>query len=323
MTGQMCPECGGELGSGHDAGTRPGGCACTAGAARRAGDAEDFDPLRIRPYVTLPGEDAPPGPDGPPPAYVAGPQSGVPDAASTMQLHTVGAATGPMPDVVASHRGGRRAAKAYAGSGPDPVQPRGRRPLAVIAVGVAVAAVVGTAAFASGLFGADGDAVEEALPETTTSAPDLSSSEPARTVSESPSASGSPSESASSSPSASASASASESPEAGPSASPNRTTASPSASLTADPTPTSAPPTQESVITLRQGDQGDEVAELQRRLHERGLYWGRTDGYYSHKVERGVAAYQSYMSIEGDPSGVYGPATRRVLEANTSGQGRY
>ena len=40
MTGQACPECGGQ---------RPD-CAC-ARAERAA--AEDFDPLRIRPYVTL------------------------------------------------------------------------------------------------------------------------------------------------------------------------------------------------------------------------------------------------------------------------------
>ncbi|MGW6538724.1 hypothetical protein ACWGDD_23245, partial [Streptomyces sp. NPDC055011] len=40
MTGQACPECGGQ---------RPG-CAC---ARAELAAAEDFDPLRIRPYVTL------------------------------------------------------------------------------------------------------------------------------------------------------------------------------------------------------------------------------------------------------------------------------
>ncbi|MFK3735565.1 peptidoglycan-binding protein [Streptomyces sp. NPDC088090] len=49
MTGHACPECGGQ---------RPG-CACARAADRSAelAAAEDFDPLRIRPYVTLDAHD--------------------------------------------------------------------------------------------------------------------------------------------------------------------------------------------------------------------------------------------------------------------------
>src|SRR5688500_9613788 len=52
MTGHACPDCGGR---------RPG-CACARTAEAAA--AEDFDPLRIRPYVTL---DAPDDEAGDPP----------------------------------------------------------------------------------------------------------------------------------------------------------------------------------------------------------------------------------------------------------------
>ncbi|SCE26260.1 hypothetical protein GA0115247_12984, partial [Streptomyces sp. PalvLS-984] len=87
MTGHMCPECGG------DRRARPG-CDCVAvtGTARQDGGqeqwtdhghvaartaemaaAEDFDPLRIRPYVTLPNDGANHGTHGRP---GSGPDSG-------------------------------------------------------------------------------------------------------------------------------------------------------------------------------------------------------------------------------------------------------
>ena len=63
MTGQDCPACGAKRGERGERGEdgRPG-CACAERAARiphaersaEAAAAEDFDPLRIRPYVTLP-----------------------------------------------------------------------------------------------------------------------------------------------------------------------------------------------------------------------------------------------------------------------------
>ncbi|MFE4216891.1 peptidoglycan-binding protein [Streptomyces sp. NPDC056844] len=391
MTGHMCPECGGEQGA------RPGaGCACGARTAHRdarsaeIAAAEDFDPLRIRPYVTLSSDDdtsdphaAPGDGHGTGGAYAARegrsgrsayattgdddtrgmrltPGGGAgehdapgPDAAATtMPLFldgvgggaldgaaggvrgsasdgTAGGATGAgrgpgpgvPPDASAVDEARRRTAAAYAGSGPDPVQPRRRRPFAVVAVGAAVAAVVGTAAFASGLFD-DDDRREAVLPEVTSSVPDTGGG-PAASVSESPSAS----PSATPSRSASASPSASPSPSKSPSASRPATASaspSPSASATKAPATTAAAPPAEEVsgTTLRRGDRGAEVSELQRRLQEIWVYRGPEDGDYSERVEQAVAEYQRWVSVQGDPSGVYGPETRRALEAQTSGQGR-
>ncbi|MGW0789583.1 peptidoglycan-binding domain-containing protein [Streptomyces sp. NPDC002911] len=323
MTGHTCPECGGEQGA------RPGaGCACGIGTAARAGNdartaeiaaAEDFDPLRIRPYVTLNSDDTQ--------------DHGTPAAATTMPLFLDGApgTGGPggaptaLPGTVVADETRRRTAAAYAGSGPDPVQPRRRRPFAVVAAGAAVAAVVGTAAFASGLFD-DEDTGDAALPEATTSAPDTSTA-PAASVSASPSAP----PSAAPSPSATVSPSSSPSPSVSPSASRSAVTSTPptpsasAASAAQAPTTTAAtPPAEEaSGSTLRRGDRGAEVSELQRRLQEVWVYRGPEDGTYSEQVERAVAEYQRWVSVKGDPSGVYGPETRQALEAQTGGDRRH
>ncbi|MFJ8884231.1 peptidoglycan-binding protein [Streptomyces sp. NPDC102402] len=331
MAGQECPECGGEQGA------RPGArCACGAGAAERTGRdaraaeitaagrdarsaeiaaAEDFDPLRIRPYVRLDSDAE---------------DRGAPAAATTMPLFLdgppdggPGGTPGALPDAVVADGTRRRTASAYAGSGPDPVQPRRRRPFAALAVGAAVAAVVGTAAFAGGLFD-QGDSRDAALPEATTSTPDTSG-EPAASVSQSPP--GSPSATPSRSASASASPSASPTPTASPSASRSAVapaSPSPSASATKAPTTAAAPPPVEEASgdTLRRGDRGEEVAELQRRLQEIWVYRGPEDGTYSEQVERAVADYQRWVSVTDDPSGVYGPETRRALESQTDGRGR-
>ncbi|MFJ3142750.1 peptidoglycan-binding protein [Streptomyces halstedii] len=379
MTGHMCPECGG------DQGARPGcGCVAVAGTARQDGGpeqwtdhghvaartaemaaAEDFDPLRIRPYVTLPNDAAHHGTqDGPGGGASGGThdgtsggtaggthggtsggpdtgahdgsnsgtrERGAPAEAPTMALFLGDAAArgaaGGTPDSGAPGTPGRprrRTPDTYAAEAPDPVRPRRRKPLAAIAVGAAVAAVVGTAAFASGLFGGD-EPDEEALPEITTSVPDVTD-EPAASVSASPSASGSPtpSHSASASPSTSASSSPSASPST--SASPSATASTeppPSASASASPsTAPAAPPVQATGGTLRRGDQGPEVAELQRRLQEKWIYMGPDDAHYTDRVERAVREFQRWVSVSTDPPGVYGPETRRALEAETTGSGR-
>ncbi|MFD6279014.1 peptidoglycan-binding protein [Streptomyces sp. NPDC060209] len=74
--------------------------------------------------------------------------------------------------------------------------------------------------------------------------------------------------------------------------------------------------------TLRRGDRGAEVSELQRRLQEIWVYRGPENGDYSEQVEQAVAEFQRWVSVKDDPSGVYGPETRRALEAQTSGRGR-
>ncbi|MCX4708491.1 peptidoglycan-binding protein [Streptomyces griseus] len=320
--------------------------------------AEDFDPLRIRPYVTLTDLDARAGGGGLPESggstTTSGP--GTPEAATapvgtpsapgaaetTMPLFlgddgpgvgtgvdtgtgTVAGASAP-----AGPGGRRRSAGAEPVFAPDPVQPRRRRPFGALAVGAAVAAVVGTAAFAGGLFGGD-DSRDEALPEATTSVPDTED-EPAASVAPSPSASAAPSRTPSASATPSASPSASAAPTRSQEPTPTATaSASPTASAPATPDggggassapPAEAPPAELAGPSLRPGDRGPEVAELQNRLMEVWLYSGPSDANYNDRVENAVAVYQSYKAIQGDPAGVYGPHTRRALEAETSGRGR-
>ncbi|MFD4747788.1 peptidoglycan-binding protein [Streptomyces rubiginosohelvolus] len=382
MTGHACPECGrrtaGEPGTEHRVPCR---CGAGAGSAPLTEDeqraartaeiaaAEDFDPLRIRPYVTLTdragapsgrAEGAQPGtrageasrtPEGEQPGTWAGEASGAERhgagapgaAATTMPLFVGGdgpdAGTGAGPSsgtatgayaapAGSGDRNRRRTAAASPAFAPDPVQPRRRRPFGALAVGAAVAAVVGTAAFAGGLFGGD-DSGDEALPEATTSVPDTDG-EPAASVAPSPSASAAPSRtpSRSAAPSASPSASASPtksrepSPTAGASTSPTAS-ASPTPEDGGAPTssPSAAPPAEFAGPSLRPGDRGPEVGVLQNRLREVWLYSGPSDQNYSERVENAVAVYQSYKAIQGDPVGVYGPNTRIALEAETTGRG--
>lgn len=396
MTGHACPECGrqtaGEPGTEHRV-----PCRCGAGApsARLTEDeqraartaeiaaAEDFDPLRIRPYVTLTahtgaaGDGAGDGAGGPrsgssgtwegaasgtwegsasgtregsaswtgtPDADAAGAVGAAgaaidpgaaattmplflggddPDAGTGVGVGSPGGATHPVPD-------GSRRRTATAGPvfDPDPVRPRRRRPFGALAVGAAVAAVVGTAAFAGGLFGGD-DSTDEALPEATTSVPDTEA-EPAASVAPSPSASTAPprTQSPSATPSASPSASASPTKSRKPSPTATASTSastSPTASTSPAPdggAPSAAPPAGLTGGSLRPGDRGPEVAGLQNRLKEVWLYAGPSDGNYNDQVRSAVAVYQSYKAIQGDPTGVYGPNTRRALEAETDGHGR-
>ncbi|NED04581.1 peptidoglycan-binding protein [Streptomyces sp. SID6648] len=313
--------------------------------------AEDFDPLRIRPYVTLTDQAGVPSriPEDAQPGTWAGEASGaerhgsdVPGAAATtMPLFLggddsdagtgAGAASGAYAAPAGSgDRNRRRTAAASPAFAPDPVQPRRRRPFGALAVGAAVAAVVGTAAFAGGLFGGD-DSGDEALPEATTSVPDTDG-EPAASVAPSPSASAAPSRtpSRSAAPSASPSASASPTKSREPSPTASAST-SPTASASPTPedggaptsSPSAAPPAEFAGPSLRPGDRGPEVGVLQNRLREVWLYSGPSDQNYSERVENAVAVYQSYKAIQGDPVGVYGPNTRRALEAETTGRGHH
>ncbi|MFC9759268.1 peptidoglycan-binding protein [Streptomyces sp. NPDC056921] len=330
MTGHICPECGTDSrpGAGFGDGSGAGaGCICARRAAEqhRAAErsaaekaemaaAEDFDPLRIRPYVTLGVDSAPAGDDETP--QERGPHHPPQDAATTMPLFLGPATKGPLPDAVGPDGPGLPA------GAPDeePGGPRRRRPYVAVAVGAALAAVVGTAAFATGLLGGgNGDTdrrqalpgaavdVPEASIPATKPAPASGPPSPSASASVSPSAPPSPSPTASTSPSPSAST-ASTPP---PSVAPSRPASSP---------PPAEPPASLAGPTLRRGDQGPAVAELQRRLEELWLYHGRDDGDYTNQVEHAVSVYQSYKSIEGDPPGVYGPSTRRVLEAETTGR---
>ncbi|WP_406515872.1 peptidoglycan-binding protein [Streptomyces sp. NBC_00873] len=341
MTGHVCPECGTDdrATDAWDGGPhgRPGAgprCGCAERAARRAAEraetaaAEDFDPLRIRPYVTLGGDEAP--------ADAAPADAAMTDAAMTMPLFLDRAAPedppplSPPPPLSQESAGAddpRTDAMAVDLGLVDPVRPRRQRPFAVLAVGAAAVGVVGIAAFAGGLFGGDGNGDSEhdrTLPSAhVSSIPDAPLS-PDASPSASASASVSSSPSASALPSASASASASTSLSPSASAASSRPPA-PSASATvSQPTGTSTDPSlgKPQGRTLQRGDHGTEVAELQRRLQEVSLYQGPDNGNYTDRVENAVRAYQSYKSVEGDPPGVYGPSTRSALEAETTGRGQ-
>ncbi|MFD7624966.1 peptidoglycan-binding protein [Streptomyces sp. NPDC059851] len=91
----------------------------------------------------------------------------------------------------------------------------------------------------------------------------------------------------------------------GPSASPSdKPSASPSASGPTLPGPGG---------TLRMGDRGPEVTALQQRLYEQGFTYVNVSGVYDGQTKRGVAQLQRDRDVQGDPTGVYGPATRASL----------
>ncbi|MFW6690159.1 peptidoglycan-binding protein [Streptomyces sp. MAR4 CNX-425] len=71
--------------------------------------------------------------------------------------------------------------------------------------------------------------------------------------------------------------------------------------------------------TLREGDSGDEVVELQKRLNEAGYdrFFRDPEGEYGFITREEVEDFQQSEDIEGDEPGVYGPATRRALESMT------
>lgn len=317
MTGQLCPECG----TPQDAYGRPGaGCDCSERAAIAA--AEDFHPLRIRPYVALKEPDGatpstPPPPLLPPPYDEGeGDRSEGADPAETMRLS--------LPGLRTTEPGAAAAA--------DPERAGGRRRFArVTLTAAAVVAVIGAASFAGGLFTGDGGGDEatsdlnSGLP-TASARPDPSASSTTSASAPGPAApSTTVSGSAKGTGTGTASASAPKPATDGPSsrntgpAAPDAPSAPASAS---DGTRTTQGPEAGSGATLRRGDSGAEVEELQRRLSEIWLYNDDYDGRFGERVEAAVRVYQSYKNIEGDPSGVYGPNTRRALEAETSGNGR-
>ncbi|MFE1240140.1 peptidoglycan-binding domain-containing protein [Streptomyces tendae] len=390
--GAACPECG----TPRAADNTPS-CACGTRASdalrdartAQAAAAEDFDPLRIRPYVELDGAgkptDAPDTSDAPAASGSSGASDASgssgssgersaapasdsdPDATMTLRAVEAGAgaaagsgtgtaagagspvgdaeATSALPTPLAPSAGPPSAhdlrlfdasataplpqvgpGAESAGSGGRP--PRRRRKGVLLSAAGAVVVVVGAAGFASGLFSYDTPSRDGALPdEVRASVPDPSTSQappsagPSTTAaSPTPSASASPSESAS--PSAEPSASASPSPSA--------SSASPTPSRSAEPTQSTSAPAEDAPQeseeddgdpgggpTLRRGDQGPEVVELQQRLKEKWMYWGDLNGNYNRQVEDAVRQYQWESGIHTDGPGVYGPETRRRLESET------
>ncbi|MER6956706.1 MULTISPECIES: peptidoglycan-binding domain-containing protein [unclassified Streptomyces] len=72
--------------------------------------------------------------------------------------------------------------------------------------------------------------------------------------------------------------------------------------------------------TLREGDSGPEVTDLQQRLLRIPNVYdnGPTDGRYDTVLTEAVARFQLWYGIRGDETGVYGDDTRRDLESRTA-----
>ncbi|WP_327323316.1 peptidoglycan-binding protein [Streptomyces sp. NBC_01210] len=296
MTGHLCPECGEPWGTDGRAGP---GCDCTERAARTPGaewqpdlaSAVHFDPLRIRPYVTLRSVDEGGGGGEPDPGTIPLTLPHVVDPAPRDEPH----ALDPVDLTPARHR-------------------RPRRQYTGLMVVVAAVAVAGTAAVAGGLF-SGGDEREKALPDRKTGSPSLNvlpdgpSSSPSRSAPVSATVSGSASASPSVTAFAAQSAPRASADSSGPAAAPPSTASATGSAPQAAGWRTSG--------TLRSGDSGPQVTELQQRLAEMSLYAGPMDGTYSQSVEDAVRAFQQDRHVKGDPEGVYGPKTRRALEAET------
>ncbi|NEA01192.1 peptidoglycan-binding protein, partial [Streptomyces sp. SID10116] len=79
-----------------------------------------------------------------------------------------------------------------------------------------------------------------------------------------------------------------------------------------------SPPRGTADATLRQGDKGTQVRELQGRLAQLYLYVGERDGSYTYEVTAAVRRYQWARGLRDDAPGVYGRETRRSLESETT-----
>ncbi|MFY4721354.1 peptidoglycan-binding domain-containing protein [Streptomyces sp. LaBMicrA B280] len=310
MTGEKgtaCPECG----TPRDAAGAPS-CDCaerTAEALRRArtaqaAAAEDFDPLRIRPYVdvgTADGEDPPPAPSPAPPPALS-------PLEATMPLRPVAGSDVRLFEQAPGEPG---PASASAGTPGEPVRRRRFGRAALIAAAGAGAAVVAAAGVA--LFSYHTPSHDDAAPEVRESVPDVP-----------PPATATPSAHDTSAPSRSTARSA-PAPPPSPSPTPTRSappspTPTPGRTPSRAPSPTaSTPSAPASTAVLERGDSGPQVVELEYRLWELNLYDGDVNGVYTHPVENAVSTYQLARGIQGDPLGVYGPQTRASLESETSG----
>ncbi|MFJ9379222.1 peptidoglycan-binding protein [Streptomyces sp. NPDC101455] len=94
-------------------------------------------------------------------------------------------------------------------------------------------------------------------------------------------------------------------------------TPTPVASATATTAATADP---DGAGTLREGDSGPEVKELEQRLLRIPNVYenGSTSGQYDATLTAAVARFQLWYGIRGDENGVYGDDTRKDLESRTT-----
>ncbi|HWM36266.1 MAG TPA: peptidoglycan-binding protein [Streptomyces sp.] len=332
---RCCPECGAEL-------TTDGGafCGCVGPFT-----AEHVDPMHIRPYVDLP-EPGGPGPSAPDLEPFArcgtGETAELPVLVPPGQSHAAG--RGSAQELSASRAGGHRRAKGRGASVREDGGRR-RRPGVVALAAAGVVAALGAGLLTTQALTDSDSGDDRSLSKDDRALPDVPSGgpteEPSRTGKQKrddkPSATAS-SRAGSTSPRADRDSDGRTGREAVspsvPSSAPDRSSGSSSADGDRDgdrgryPQHPPRPPSDDSEDsetpsgpTLRAGDTGEEVAELQRRLKQAGaLEQGAPeDGVYSEDVQRAVARYQGRNHVRGDDFGEYGPSTRRALESQTAG----
>lgn len=302
----VCPEC--DTPRASD-GTPACSCARLASDAHRdartaeAAAAEDFAPLRIRPFVEL-GDDA--GAMGP--AIVEEAPEEARDLEIPSDLATQGDAgdAGDADDSPASPALDAESLK-------DP--PRKHRPLLIAGAGAALVVLL-TGAVLGGLHlydspsraGAASDDVRPPVPDSSTEDGTSPEGQSAATATASPA----------SDPASSPSKRPTDSSATPANSSPTPTTAAPTAGAGTSATAPEPTAVEGQPPVLRLGDEGPEVTELQLRLRQIGLYTGDIDGDYDRVVQGSVRTYQLTRVILSEQSGVYGAATRTSLESETS-----
>ncbi|MEV6009667.1 peptidoglycan-binding domain-containing protein [Streptomyces sp. NPDC051976] len=298
-------------------------------AARRAAAvaaAEEFHPLRLRPYVAEPGGEAAQTTvrpllvrdgdevDGPATADLGlfpSLYSGLeyPQEEPPLYEDVVYAADAEYAAVRGRHR-------------------RRRRGLVVTAAAVAASALAAGAVAVTGQVMGGESGTDHALPpDQGTSMPDVQlPTDAARATTAAahpvthraaPPTTAAPTHSATTSPSPSPTASPSGSPSPATTATGTVTPAPPGTPTPGAPSHTADPATSPTQL-LQQGDVGPAVSELQRRLTEAWCYHGDIDGDFDQHVAHAVATFQMWYAVTGDPPGVYGPNTRTALERATA-----
>ena len=91
---------------------------------------------------------------------------------------------------------------------------------------------------------------------------------------------------------------------------PSTTTTTPPTTTTTEP-PAAPDPALPSLPSYRTGDAGPEVAALQQRLVDLGIWLPAVDGEYGSMTAQGVMAFQKFIGLGRD--GVAGPATLDAL----------
>ncbi|WP_236572916.1 peptidoglycan-binding domain-containing protein [Streptomyces sp. GS7] len=333
MTASACPHC---LAPERSDG-RPT-CLCAAA------EAADFDPLRIRPYVSLPdGEGGDPEEDEAAGAAYGDGESrggGGRDSLDVLGLHLDGldglpgvapAAPAPLPPPPGppdsgappslAHRGAGPTSRTFTSSpppeppAPHTAAPSGRRRRALPAVLAVTGAAVAATAILVGTDVLPGIGRDRAAP------PDGGAVAPTASLptddgDASPTPNAHHSAPASTTPRSTAPATTVTPRETAPAPGPQAPVRA-SGSVTDSPgdSSASAPPT--GPIVLREGSTGPQVADLQERLRQLALYAGPADGQYGTAVRSAVARYQQTYGVHGDPDGVYGAPTRASLESRT------